>query len=487
MPQSQPPQISRIEEVVLLVPKEARPLLLEAYNFASGVLTSQKRVGGGSYIEHIVATGLHLARWHQSPNVIAAGLLHSVVSDNRVSVEEVKHKFGKEIAELVNGSLHLINLHYRGMSKHAEDLRRFFVALSRDLRVIFITFAHRLDEMRSISTRPEIDQRRIALETMEIYAPLANRLGMGQLKTQYEVLAFPILYPTEYKRALALMKKSEAETNKNLEKIYRSLRKLFAKEHIEIISADHRRKNIYSLYKKLAKNDWEIDNISDLLALRIITKNVEDCYKILGLIHSKYKPVGGKVKDYIASPKPNGYKSVHTTIYTGAGTMAEVQIRTKEMHNEAEHGVAAHIAYEEGNKPQSGGRWSAKLAWVRELINLTRDREDDKEFIKSIELDFFKSRIFVFTPVGEVIELPEGASVLDFAFAIHTDLGRHAKAAIINGKYSAIDTVLMGGETIRVETAKNTEPHHKWLGATKTSLARKQIRAHISKKIKAKS
>ncbi|HEY4518573.1 MAG TPA: TGS domain-containing protein, partial [Candidatus Paceibacterota bacterium] len=320
------------------------------------------------------------------------------------------------------------------------------------------------------------------------YAPLANRLGMGKLKAEFETLAFPLAYPKEYALTSRILKTKEKHATERLEKIYRALRQDFAMEKLPIIKSDYRLKNIYSLYRKLLRYDMDITKIHDLIALRLVTDTVENCYRALGIIHGKYKPLAGKVKDYIANPKPNGYRSIHTTIYTGDqskgadGGTAEVQIRTKEMHDEAEYGVTAHVAYTEGGKSKSGGEWSNKLAWVRELVALAKEAKSTNEFAEAVKLDFFKNQIFVFTPDGDVIELPDEATPVDFAYAIHTTLGDHAHAAKVNGKYTGLDTTLRGGETIFIETKKESRPSSKWLDFAKSTMARKKIRAYLSRK-----
>src|SRR3989344_115373 len=382
-----------------------------------------------------------------------------------------------EALAISQDKLDIIRSHpYQGLENHAETLRRFFISTAGDIRVILCAFAIRLAELQASDlTTP------IAKETIEVYAPLANRLGMGQLKVSFETLAFPSAYPKEYAITRKLLGEREHILRRRLTKVYRSLRKYLAKDTsprgIPIISSDYRLKNIYSLYKKLCRPDIDMDigKIHDLLALRLITDDTENCYRILGLIHSHWKPVPGKIKDYVVSPKPNGYRSLHTTIYTGDGGTAEIQIRTASMHAEAEYGITSHVAYEEGGKSKSGGIWPKKLAWVRELVNQARDARNKYTFNESLRLDFFKDRVFVFTPKGDVVELPDGATPIDFAYALHSDLGDHIHAATIDGKYSSINTKLHGGETIKVETQPKAHPRPKWLEIATTSNARRRI------------
>jgi len=367
--------------------------------------------------------------------------------------------------------------HYSGLERHAETLRRFIIATAGDVKIILAAFALRLAELRkSINTTT-------ALETLEVYAPLANRLGMGKLKTEFETLVFPIAYPNEYKKTKQLVNSRLKEAEKNLEHIYRALRKYLAKENIPIIKSDSRLKNVYSLYKKLCRPeiDMDIGKIHDLLALRLVTDSTENCYRIMGLIHSKWKPVPRKIKDYIANPKPNGYQSLHTTVYTGSGATVEIQIRTEKMHEEAEYGVTSHVAYDESGKPHSGGKWSRQLSWVKELVDLAKKTRDTGEFAEAVKLDYFKNRIFVFTPKGDVIELPEGATPIDFAYAVHSAIGDHAHGAIINGKYRSLNTPLHGREVVQIETKPSAHPSPKWLEHAITLAARKKIRSSLKR------
>ena len=407
-------------------------------------------------------------------------------SPKNQEVERILKLWGVPIDVLVKAAnkIELIRAHqYSGLERQAETLRRFFVATAGDVRVLLAAFAIRLVELRE--SKPD---QATALETLEIYAPLANRLGMGKLKTQFETLAFPAAYPKEYALTVKLLKTREKHATERLEKIYRSLRSDFAKEKLPIVTSDYRLKNIYSLYRKLGRYDMDITKIGDLIALRLVTDTTENCYRALGLIHSKYKPVAGKIKDYIANPKPNGYRSIHTTIYTGDpargadGSTAEVQIRTKEMHEEAEYGITSHVAYDEGKKSKAGAKWPNKLSWVRELVELASNAKTANEFSEAVKLDFFRNQIFVFTPDGDVVELPEDATPVDFAYHVHSGLGDHAHAAVIKGKYVPLSTVLHGGEIIFIEIKKDAHPSVKWLDFAKSATARKKIRAYLAHK-----
>ncbi len=478
MPESQSAKINTEKLSELL----ESPLLSKAYEFAKSALADKKRQSGDLYLDHIIATACKLAEWKQSEAVIAAGFLHSTIGSGTATVADLKREFGVEIASLVTRTRQITNTKYSGMERHAEELRRFLVSIAKDARILLLAFAHRLDTLGHLGGRTKEQQLSIARETLEIYAPLANRLGMGSLKAQFETTCFPYVYPAEYKEVKKLIKKREQRAAKNLEKVYRSLRRRLAKEEIPVLGFDYRLKNIYSLWKKLKRYGMEIDKITDLLALRIITNNQENCYKILGIINSHWKPVPDKVKDYIKTPKVNGYRSLHTTVYTGdrmgssdGGRSVEIQIRTEEMHDEAEYGVVARLAYEESNKPDSGGVWAKHLFWVKELLSIAKKHKDLGNFTEAASLDFFKNRIFVLTPTGDVIELPEDSTPIDFAYAIHSDLGSHASGATVDGKRVPLDTKLQSGQVVSIEKSKNSHPTRKWLKFARSTSARHKI------------
>ena len=484
MPESQSAKIEtgRLEELL------KSPLLTKAYVFSKQVLADKKRQSGDLYLDHVIATACKLSDWKQSDVVIAAGFLHSTIGSGTSTIAELKKEFGSEIASIVTRTRTITNTHYTGIERHAEELRRFLVSIAKDARILLLAFAHRLDTLNHLSGRPEPQQRSIARETLEIYAPLANRLGMGKLKAQFETACFPYVHPEEYRLVKRLMKRGEERATKHLEKVYRSLRVRLAKERIPVLGFDYRLKNIYSLWKKLERYEMDMSKITDLLALRIITDNEENCYKILGLINARWKPVPDKVKDYIKSPKVNGYRSIHTTVYTGerapdkvVGTSVEIQIRTKEMHNEAEYGVVARLAYEESGKPDTGGVWAKHLSWVKELLAIARKSADLGAFTEAASLDFFRHRIFVLTPDRDVIELPEGATPIDFAYAIHSDLGYHTRAVKVDGKYVGLDARLHSGQIVLIEKDRRSHPTRKWLRFAHSTNARHKIGNALAK------
>jgi GTP pyrophosphokinase len=399
-------------------------------------------------------------------------------------LETLSREFGSNIAFLVDGVTKLGKLRYQGIKRHVESLRKMFVAMAEDIRVILIRLADRLHNIRTLQhVRPD-KQVRIAMETLEVYAPIANRLGMWRMKGLLEDGSFPYAYPEEYKKVLALRKTKGKENLKHLEKVYRTLSQALAERGFPGVEIDYRIKYLYSLYAKLKRKGMDINKIYDLMALRIVTDTVENCYAILGIIHSIFRPVPGEMADYIANPKTNGYQSIHTTIFTGDGSMAEVQIRTTEMQREAEYGIASHIIYDEAGKPKEGGKLSRSMKWIQELITWQKHVKESEEFLHVLKTDFFQDRIFVFTPKGDVIELPAGATALDMAYMIHSDIGNKASAAYINDKFVSLDTTLKNGDTVKIETKKTGKPSAKWLELVKTVNAKKHIRTAIESKKK---
>lgn len=493
----------RLEEIISLTSgfsKKDTELLKNAFEFAKKAHDGQKRMSGEDYFIHPFETAKILAELGVGPKTIAAGLLHDVLEDALISREEFEKEFDKEILFLVEGVTKLGKIKYRGVKRHSESLRKLFVAMSQDIRVILVKLADRLHNMRSLEHVLPHKQKRIAEETLEIYAPIAYRLGIGQLKKQLEDLSFPYVFPKEYKEVKELTKQKSKDTQKRLEKIYRALQIKLAKEGIRILKADFRLKGIFSLFRKLKKYDMDIEKIYDIYALRIVVKDVADCYKVLGVIHEFWRPLPGRIKDYIADPKPNGYRSIHTTIFTGDGGIAEIQIRTEEMHKEAEFGVASHISYKgDGKKNSWGLAWVFHLLpyvgkknkndsekekddiplWVKELAEFQSEFGQEK-FEEELKSNFFKERIFVFTPKGDVMDLPFDATPVDFAYAIHSDVGDHMFGAKINGKFSALSSNLKNGDIVEILTRQGSHPSQKWLEDAKTALAQKKIKSTLS-------
>lgn len=456
-----------------------RELVTRAFYFAEKAHKDQRRKSGEPYIVHPYNVGLLLAEFGADAETICAGLLHDTVEDTGITLADIEKEFNKTIAFMVDGVTKLGELKYQGVVRHVESLRKLFVAMAEDIRVIVIRLADRLHNIRTLQYIEPEKQKRIALETLEIYAPLANRLGMWKIKGLLEDASFPYAYPAEYKSVVSLRKTKGRETIKRLEKIYRTLQKTLTEHNLKNFIIDYRIKYLYSLYMKLKRNNMNIDSIYDISALRVIVDSVEQCYQVLGIVHNLWRPVPGKLKDYIANSKPNGYQSIHTAVFTGEGNIVEIQIRSKEMQHEAEYGAASHILYDESGKPKGGGnakQLAKSVKWIQELIEWQKEIKESSEFLHALKTDFIHDRIFVFTPKGDVVELPKGSTVLDFAYAIHSDIGDHAAGAWMNGKFVSLDTELKNKSTVQIETKKNSQPTLKWLDYVKTSMAKRHIK-----------
>ena len=462
------------------IDKKGEELITKAYNFAEKAHAGQKRMSGEPYFIHPFETAKILAKLRMDAQAISAGLLHDTLEDTKTTEEEIKKEFGDDILFLIKGVTKLGTLKYRGHERHVESLRKFFVAMANDLRVVIIKFADRLHNLRTLEFVPETKRRRIALESIEVYAPLANRLGMGKLKGELEDAAFPYVYPKEYAQVEEIIKEKQDSFQTNLSAVQKELEKELKKNKIKVIEFDSRLKHRYSLWKKLMKREMDIEKIYDMVALRVVVETVEECYRVLGIVHSIWNPVPGRIKDYIAVPKPNGYRSIHTTIFTGQGGTAEIQIRTSEMHAEAAYGIAAHFAYkEQSNKKFKDAK--EKFKWLEELKELNYAPEDPKNFIEHLKTDFFNDRIFIFTPKGDVIDLPENSTPLDFAYTIHSDVGDHTFASRINGKMLPLFSKLKNRDIVEIITKKGSKPSSKWLLYVKTSMAKKHIKAYLEK------
>lgn len=469
-----------IEDIISLKPnikEEDKDLIEKAYNFAKKAHNGQLRKSGEPYFTHVANTALNLAELEMSPIVITAGLLHDVLEDAEITENELKKEFGDEIVNLIEGVTKLGKVKYKGVERNVENLRKFFISIAKDLRVLVIKLADRLHNIETLEyVRPD-KQKRIALETLEIYAPLADRLSMGKLKGKLEDEAFKYAYPKEYNDVKKLLLDKKDVEEKYLIEVKDKIIYKIKESKIKNTIIDYRQKHLYSLWKKLQKYEMNIDKIYDIIALRIMVNTVVDCYHVLGLIHGEWTPVPNRIKDYIASPKTNGYQSLHTTIFTGTGGIVEIQIRTHEMHEKAENGIAAHFIYKE--KSQNEKIIPKQLEWINKLHDLNQIKENPEKFLKSIKMDFFKDRVFVFTPKGDIIDLPEDSSVIDFAYAIHTDVGDHVQGAIINGKNSSIGTKLKTHDIVEVQINKNAKPSSKWLDYAKTGLARRRINVYL--------
>ena len=457
-------------------------LIEKAYQFSKRAHNGQKRLTGEPYFNHVLATAENLLEWGMDEVTVAAGLLHDVVEDTDVTSESLEIEFGKEIRFLVDGVTKLGTVKYKGNKAQSENLRKLILAMAEDLRVILIKLADRFHNMKTLKPLAPEKRKRIALETTEIYAPLAYRLGMQGLSGELKDLAFPYVYPEEYDWLVRHLKERYEEREAYLKKLKPEVEKSLKDNGIKLVAMDFRAKRYASLYKKLLKNDMAIEKVHDLVAFRIIVKDIEDCYATLGVIHNLWPPLPGKIKDYIATPKSNGYRSLHTTVIGPKKKIIEFQIRTEEMHKEAENGIAAHWAYEEGKstkfyKRRSSQKASPKeIAWVEQLRAWQGDFSDSEEFVDAFKIDFLKDRIFTITPKGEVIDLPHGATPVDFAYRIHTEVGNRCVGAKVNGKIVPLDYKLQSTDVVEIATKRNKKPSRSWLDFVATSSAKAHIR-----------
>jgi GTP diphosphokinase / guanosine-3',5'-bis(diphosphate) 3'-diphosphatase len=464
--------------------KKDKEIIAKAVNFSIQKHTGQLRKSGEPYVNHVIETGKNLSIMGMDTQTIVAGVLHDTLEDTETTEKEIEENFSDEILFLVKGVTKLGHLRYHGVERHVESLRKFFVAMAEDIRVVVIKLADRLHNIKTLEhVRPD-KQHRIALETLEIHSRLADRLGMGVVKAQLEDYAFPYAFPDEYKKIKELIEEQIEKSEDKILDIKNNIQQSLEMENVKVKSIDFRVKHLYSLFLKLRRYGMDIENVHDILALRIIVNNVADCYKALGIIHSEFKPMPGRIKDYIAVPKKNGYKSLHTTIFTKDGNTAEIQIRTEQMHDEAEYGVASHLHYKEIGKNKSKTEIQKKTTWTKDLLELQKNISDRDEFMHTLKTDFFEDRIFVFTPKGDVIDLPRDASPIDFAFTIHSNIGEHMSQAKVNGKLVPFESKLQRGDMIEIVVSKNAKPSSKWLENVKTSIARKHIEKYLEQKQK---
>ncbi len=462
-------------------------LIRKAYAFAASAHKGQRRKSGEDYIQHPLSTAEILAAWGMDPATIAGAILHDVPENTPFTLDDIRKQFGDEITFLVLGVTKLgrIKLRNRKDPTYVETVKRMVLAMAEDIRVVLIKLADRLHNMKTLASLPHEKQERIARETLEIYASLAARLGMGEVRGQLEDLAFPIVHPKEYNQVVAQVRPRLENADRYIQKVQIEITELLRKHNIPFKRVEGRIKHLYSLYLKLQRPEYDMDlgKVHDLIALRIITDTVENCYAIMGLLHQSYKPMNDRIKDYIAVPKPNGYRSLHTTVFGPDNKFIEIQIRTQAMHDEAEFGIASHWAYSEKGKPKQGARPKQhQLEWVRQLSEWQRENADGaEEYLESLRIDFFKNRICAFTPKGDVKDLPEGATPIDFAFAVHSDLGLHCGGAKVNGKMVKLDTPLKNGDVVEILEDKKIKVTRDWLDITASSAARGKIRQWLNK------
>ncbi|MES2135037.1 MAG: RelA/SpoT family protein [Patescibacteria group bacterium] len=491
---------------------EDQKAIQNAYEFAKVAHGEEKRKSGEPYIIHPNAIALTLAKLGMDRDTIIAGILHDTVEDTPVTIEEIEKEFGATVRFLVEGVTKLSKLKYRGVERHVESLRRLLVATANDIRVIIIKLADRLHNMETIHFVEPIEKRmRIALETKEVYVPIAERLGIGVIKAQLEDLAFKTLEPERYKKIHQFLTEKKETEKEALDRALNDLRKALAEANIRNFRTEARVKNVHSFATKLIRKDNDPDKVYDIFAIRIVVPTLEDCYRVFGVIHNIWRPIPGRIKDYIASPKPNGYRTLHTTIITPHKLIIEIQIRSEEMQQESKFGVAAHFLYKnqhKGTEHASKIPWAWRFVpslmkvargqktdapstaptprWLTDLNSAAEEFQGEQAFQDALREDFFARRMFVFTPKGDVIDLPIGATPIDFAYAVHTNLVDLMAGAKVNGKLVGLDTPLRKGDIVEIQTKKLGSPNKKWLDYAKTASARRYIRATLKKKEQSK-
>jgi GTP diphosphokinase / guanosine-3',5'-bis(diphosphate) 3'-diphosphatase len=453
------------------------PRILEAYRLAEEAHKGQKRASGEGFVTHAVEVATLLGQLKLDSASIIAGLIHDVVEDTQFTLTDVEERFGKEVASIVDGVTKIGKVQFRSQTeRQAENYRKLLLSMAEDARVILIKLADRLHNMRTLEYLPRGKQIRIARETREIYAPLAHRLGIAQVKWELEDLCFKFLEPEEYEELRRMVQQRRQERERQILEVQRPVEELLKEAGIPY-EVTGRPKHLWSIYRKIENRGKPYEEIYDLMAMRVITDSVQNCYAALGLIHSKFTPIQDRFHDYIATPKSNMYRSLHTTVFGPGGRRYEIQIRTEEMHRTAEYGIAAHWRYKEGGG--ASDEVDEALSWFRQVLEWQQETSEPEEFMEFLKMDLFLGEIFVFTPKGEVKQLPVGATPIDFAYAVHTEVGSHCAGAKVNGRIAPLSRELRNGDTVEILTSPRKSPSRDWLAFVKTSRARQRIRQWI--------
>lgn len=464
------------------LPEESIEKIVQAYTIAAEAHKNQKRHSGEPYITHPIAVASILADMHMDAQTIMSALLHDVIEDTLVSKETLQEYFGEAVADLVDGVSKLTRIEFKNKAEaQAENFHKMVLAMSRDIRVVIIKLTDRLHNMRTLGNLPPLKRRRIAKETLEIYAPIANRLGMHVVFTELENLGFAALYPDRHRILKETVTRMLGGQKKIMQTVDKNLNEALKQHHLLNYKVIGREKNLYSIYTKMRKRGLSFKLITDVYGFRIITNSVDDCYRALGIVHSLYKPLPEKFKDYIAIPKVNSYQSLHTTLFGPFGVPIEIQIRTQIMDQMANSGIAAHWLYKSDEKTAGEAQLRAQQ-WVQNLLEMQQKTGDALEFIENVKIDLFPDEVYVFTPKGKIMELPRGASVIDFAYAVHTDIGNTCVAARVDRQLSALSTVLTNGQTVEIITSPHGRPNPAWLDFVVTARARSGIRHYIHTK-----
>ncbi|HEU5186196.1 MAG TPA: bifunctional (p)ppGpp synthetase/guanosine-3',5'-bis(diphosphate) 3'-pyrophosphohydrolase [Gemmatimonadaceae bacterium] len=453
-------------------------LLTRAYRFSERAHAGQKRSSGDAYVSHCVEVAKILAELHLDTVTVASGLIHDVIEDTGVTVQELEREFGTEIAGIVDGVTKIGNITFRStQERQVENYRKLLLSIAKDARVILIKLADRLHNMRTLDYLPEEKRRRIAQETMDLYAPLAHRFGMAKLRWELEDLSFKHLEPDGYKSLAKLVAAKRAEREALIAQMRDPIERVLRDAGLVHAEVTGRPKHLWSIFKKMKQREKPYEEIYDLMAIRVLVNTVPECYHALGLIHEGWTPLQERIKDYIAQPKSNGYQSLHTTIFGPGKQLFEIQIRTRDMHRTAEFGIAAHWLYKETAKTRD--ELDEKLGWFREILAMQLDAKTPDEFLEFLKLDLYHDEIFVFTPTGDVIQLPKGATPIDFAFAVHTEVGLRCHGAKVNGKIAPLSRQLRNSDQVEILTSSSARPSRDWLAHVRTGRARHKIRQWI--------